>query len=321
LFSTRYKSRLAAKVGWIIVLTTTVLPAAVAFIADWARLENEARWFVYALGLLFTFAANLALLNFLPMLGLPELERLLRQKCQTEHATPGECSSLFVSLAPSPEPLIYEGNWAWDLGFLSITDEHLSFWGEEARFTLSREEITSFSIGAGPIGWFRNRSVQVSWRGSNGQEGTFNLRPMRAHSMWVMAAQTLLLARELQSWLQRLPLSGKLTLVSPRMVGEKFNSPSFGNVTGTSPQTFVRGQALVRDFLLNSFIALGAILVFGLGFPPLDDLRRPSDSALIAPSFSGLYVFVVVWLARVFVLLPYWRAKASSSGPASATPT
>lgn len=316
LFSTGYKSRLAAKVGWTIILTTTLLPAAVAFIADWAKLENEARWLAYALGLLFTLAANLALLNFLPMLGLRKMECLLRQKCQGEDPTPGVCGGLFVSLVPSSEPLIYEGNWAWDLGFLSVTSEHLCFWGEEARFTLRRSEITSLSVGAGPIGWFRNRSVQVAWRGSDGQESTFNLRPMRAHSMWVMAAHTRLLARELQSWLQGLPLSGELTLGSTRTAEQKFSPPSFGNVTGTSPQTRVRGQFLVRDFLVNSFIALGAILVFKLGFPAFDDLRSRSDSALMTPSSSSLYVFVVVWLARVFVLLPYWRSrrKSSSSG-------
>ena len=320
LFSTRYKSRLAAKVGWTIVLTTTLFPAAVAFIADWAKLENEARWLVYASGLLFALAANLALLNFLPMLGLREMELLLRKKCQPEQNTSGDCGGLFVSLAPSSEPLIYEGNWAWDLGFLSLTDERLSFLGEEAHFTLSRHEITSLSIGAGPIGWFRNRSVLVSWRDSNGREGTFNLRPMGARSMGAMAAQTRLLARELQSWLQGLPLSGELLLGPVRKAEEKLSSPSFGDVTGTSPQTVVRGQFLVRSFLLNTFIAVGAILVFGLDFPPFDDFRSPSDSALMSPSFSGLYVLVVVWLTRVFALLPYWRArgKTSSTGTASA---
>lgn len=309
LFSTRYKTQVAGKFAWTVVLTTVVIPAIVAFLARSGHLEGGMLWIAYSGGFLLTIMADFALLNFLPMVGLPKMERLLREKFQVERTLPADRGSLFVSLAPDSCPRVYEGNWAWDLGFVSLGGGQLSYWGEEARFTLRREEITSLSIGPGPTGWFRTTSVYVSWRDSAGREGTFNLRPLCARSMRDMAVKTRQVARDLENWHRRLPPSTNPLIAPAEADGEKRGAPSFGQVTGNPPQLLVRGQSLVRDFLLNTFLALGVILVFGLGFPPIDELGRPSNSTDVNPSLGGLYVLLVVWLARVFVFLPFWRAR------------
>jgi len=309
IFSTRYKTQLAGNFAWWIILTTVVLPACVALAAHWGRLEGEKLLLAYLFGLFATLAADLALLNFLPMRGLKKMERLLRNKIQSEGTSDVDNSGLFVGLAPDSGPRIYEGNWAWDLGFVTLAPEHLSYQGEEAQFSLERRDIVSIHLGPGPAGWFTTPSVYIAWRDSDGREAAFNLRPLRAGSMIEMTARTRQLADDLQNWLALRPPASNPVLVSARSAGHGMGAPKFGQVTSMLPRALVRGQYLVRDFFLNTFLAIGAIVLFGLGFPLFDDLFRSFDSANPSPSYGGLYVLLVVWLSRVFVLLPYWWAR------------
>jgi Zn-dependent protease with chaperone function len=323
LFSTRCKAQITGKIAWTLLLTTALLPGAFALLAHRIGLEGGVHWLVYVIGFLSTLAADLALLNFLPMLGLQKLERQLREKCRAEQSVSKICNGLFVGLAPDSCPRVYEGNWVWDLGFLSLTQEYLSYWGEEARFVLRRDEITSSSLGPGPIGWFRSPSVYVTWRNTSGQESTFNLRPMQGRSMRSMAKETRRLAEDLENWRLALPASPN-PLVGPKEVTNEVPiAPAFGEVTGVAPQILVKGPLLARDFLLNTFLAIGVILVFGLGLPPLDSLAPSRNSIDPGPTFGGLYVLVVVWLARAFVLTPYFRTreKKHSAQKAPATTT
>jgi hypothetical protein len=73
-----------------------------------------------------------------------------------------------------------------------------------------------------------------------------------------------------------------------------------------------RGRFLTRDFLLNSSLAVGVILVFGLSFPPLDGLGGSPTSVGVNASLGGIYVLIVVWLTRVFILVPFWRVREDS---------
>lgn len=323
-FSTQFKSRLAVKIAWIFILATATLPAIVAFAAQSANLTGTALWLTYLFGIVLTLTVNMALANFLPLRGHPELERALRKKCAAEGRSPEDGSSLFVGLSPDSTPRLYEGNWAWDLGFLSLTPEHLSYWGEEVRFVLQRSQIIDVSLGPGPAGWFKNPSVYLSWCDELGRESAFNLRPMRTRSMREMAAKTHLLARDIQNWRHGLaPQPDSLFASAPALAPAAVTSraPAFGQVTSLAPRTLVRGHFLVRDFVLNTFIAVGLLILFGLRFPMLDSLVPGPDSASLNPTGGGaLYVLVVVWLARAQLFIPFWRMreKKPSSGTAAA---
>jgi Zn-dependent protease with chaperone function len=315
LFSTQYKRQLSQRIAWTVILTTSLVPAVVALFAHGAHLEGAICWTVYALGVFLTIVANLVLLNFLPMLGVGKLEHIFRQKFRAEGASTRDSGGIFVSLAPDSGPRVYEGNWSWDLGFLSITDGQLCYLGEEARFVLRRDEITSIWLGPGPTGWFRTLSLYVSWADSAGRQGTFNLRPLSVRSMREMSCKTQLLARDLENWRQNSLSSTNPIFTSGSASGLKLGPPAFGQVTGMWPQTMVRGQFLAHDFLVNTVLATAVILLFGLGFPLFDDLSRSTDPADLHPALGGLYVLLVVWLVRFLVLLPYWRAPGENSSP------
>jgi hypothetical protein len=272
------------------------------------------------LGFVLTLAADWFLLNLMPVLGVAKRGRRFREKCRIQHPDAFGCTGIFVGLAPDSYPHIYEGNWSWDIGFLSLAADELSYWGEEAKFVLRRDQIALISIGPGAAGWLRTPSIYFSWRDSAGNIGTFNLRPLGASSMLRMSAKTRLLMRDLENWFNRTPASANPFLALTGTVSQNTGSPSFGQVTGMSPRTAARGRFLLRDFFLNSILAVAVILIFGFSFPPLDGSCPCPTPADANAALGGLYVLIVVWLTRAFVLAPYWRFRDKPHVPPQHSP-
>jgi Zn-dependent protease with chaperone function len=325
-FSSRYKTRLSQSMAWIMMLSAAAVPAFVALAIRWTHLSGTSLTLAYAAGIPFSIAMGIVLANFLPMRGSPKLEAALHKKLERENTPPEFLNGLFVSLAPDSRPLLYEANWSWDVGFLTISEGRLSFLGEEARFSLTREQITRVSLGPGPVSWFRAQSVYVVWQDAAGNERVFNLRPVRCVSMMEMARKTRRLADELEKWHRgvRLP-AGSLLFASGREAGsaERLGVPGFGGVTSVSPRFLVRGPFLVRIFLFDTYVAAGVAILCGLRFPMLDSINASSNPADL--SFSGgafLYVIASVWLWRIFTLWPYWRYRenATSGGSVGTRP-
>jgi Zn-dependent protease with chaperone function len=318
-FSSRYKTRLSQSMAWIMMLSAAAFPAFVALAIRWAHFSGTSLTIAYAAGIPLSIAMGAVLANFLPMRGSPKLEAALRKKFDKENTPPEFLNGLFVSLAPDSRPLIYEGNWSWDVGFLSVSENRLSFLGEEARFSLTREQISSVSGGPGPISWFRVQSVYVAWQDTAGNARVFNLRPVRCVSMLEMARKTRQLADELEKWHRGIPLSpGSLLSPSSRdaRAEEPLGLPGFGGVTSISPRILVRGPFLVRVFLFDTFAAAGIAILCGLRFPMLDSINASSNAADLSLSGGAfLYVIATVWLWRVFMFWPYWRYRENGPRP------
>ncbi len=85
-----------------------------------------------------------------------------------------------------------------------------------------------------------------------------------------------------------------------------------------SPRKAVQSRNLVAEFFLNTLVAVGVILVFGLGFPLFTDFKPPDAPIDLNPDYSGLCVLLVVWAVRIFLLIPYWRVREEPDAPASA---
>jgi Zn-dependent protease with chaperone function len=317
-FSTQFKGRLALRLMWSILLSMAALPALVAFVAQWASLHGWSLWTAYSFGLLLTLGAGLILTNLLPLRGLPNLEKMLRAKLENEGAPTKVIGGQFVSLAPDSSPRVYEGNWAWDVGFLSLSAECLTYAGEEARFSLRREEILHISLGPGPISWFHTPSAYIQWRDSTvNREGVFNVRPLHVRSMRQMGSATRALVSDLERWHQGLPTrSDSILATVPMAAGpaESSSAPGFGQVTSIAPTRLVRGAFLARDFLLNTFIATGMAVLFGLRFPILDSISPSADSTALRATGGGfLYLLAVVWISRAFMLRPFWRFRETAA--------
>jgi Zn-dependent protease with chaperone function len=323
-FSSRYKTRLSQSMAWIVMLSAAAFPALVALTIRWAHLSGTSLTIAYAAGIPFSIAMGAVLVNFLPMRGSIKLEAALRRKLEKASAPPEFLNGLFVSLAPDSRPLLYEANWSWDIGFLTISDIRLSYFGEEARFSLTREQITRVSLGPGPVSWFRAQAVYVAWQDESGNERIFNLRAIRCVSMLEMARKTRRLADELEKWHRGIALpSGSLLSRGMRDAGPAaaLGVPGFGGVTSISPRFLVRGPFLARIFLFDTFVAAGVAILCGLRFPMLDSVDSSSNPTGLSLSGGAfLYVIATVWLWRVFTLWPFWRYREPVPTESSVTP-
>ena len=85
-FSTRFRTSLAFRLAWSILLAGVITPTVVAWIAQRARLGDSRLWLAYGVGLILTLIVSLVVSNFLPMLGLGKLERLVRSKFEKQGA-------------------------------------------------------------------------------------------------------------------------------------------------------------------------------------------------------------------------------------------
>ena len=311
IFSTRYKARVALINTWILIVSTATVPAAVVLTIRWAHLSGRAVPLTLFIGVLFTIACFLGISNFLPLKGNRKLADRLREKVEKEGAPTEIREGIFVSLAPDSSPRMYEGNWGWDVGFATISNDSLHYWGEEARFTLHRDQITSLSLGSGPLGWFHSQSLYVTWRDSAGTERIFNLRAVGVGSMLQMSKETRLLAADLKNWREGVPLPATSLLLSSgneSPAKESLGAPGFWQVTSASPRNLGRGNYLVRIFVFDLFVAIAAAILCGNSVPILDELASTSTHAIL-DSYAGnlLYILIVIWITRVLQLWPFWR--------------
>ena len=81
-----------------------------------------------------------------------------RMKRKIESHSPGAAGT-FVALIPGDRILPFEGQFAWDLGRLSLDAERLTYRGERTQFSLARSEVTRMEIRKSPAGWCRTYAV------------------------------------------------------------------------------------------------------------------------------------------------------------------
>jgi Zn-dependent protease with chaperone function len=318
-FSSRFKARVTQIYGWVWVTSTAAIPAIVARATYGTHLSGRGLWVALLLGFLLTIACGLAISNHLPLLRGPKLVAGILEKLEKESVPLEIRKGLFVSFAPDSRPRLYENHWSWDAGFLAISADRLYYWGEEARFTLRRDQIKSIALGPGPVGWFKNPSVYIVWQDSAGPERQFNLRPLRVPSMRQMAGKTAQLARDLKDWHRGNVLSPDSLLSSHEkdIAGlESFGLPGFNEVTSTSPRAVVRGNSLSRIFLVDTVIAAAIAVLFSLRAPILEQIAPGSAPPDLNSSGGAfLYVLATMWITRALHLWPYWRHRETAPAP------
>jgi Zn-dependent protease with chaperone function len=322
IFSTRFKNNLSWILAWSLTTAGAVVPAVFAFVAWQTHLSGSPLFIILILGFTFTCASCLGLVAFLPFRGTAKIQRYMREKLEKEGAPVEVQNGLFVSLAPDLTPRVYEGNWSWDVGFLAVSDECLYYWGEEARFSLPRDQVVSVKLGPGPLNWFKTPSIYISWRDSAGITHVFNVRALQS-SMFQMASRTRRLAFALEDWHRRVSqAAGSILAPTARNLPliETFGFPSFGEVTSASPRMIVHKSYLTRFFFLDGLVAAGVAILFGFQFPflsPISTGRGPADFSSSGLAF--LYILGTVWIVRVIQLWPYWRFREVTSDRVSAS--
>ena len=325
-FSTRFKARLAWIYGWTLILGAATVPALIVLVIRAAHPSVQTVSIALLLGIVLTLFCCLGIINYVSLLGTRKLGARLREKLEKEGSPPEIRDGVFVSLMPDSTPRIYEGNWSWDLGLLTVFENRLVYWGEEARFSVHRDQITRISLGPGPVTWLKTPAVYVAWQDSGAGERVFNLRALNVTSMLEMARQTRRLAADLENWHRGITSRpGSLLAVSREGItgAEALGIPGFGQVTSTSPRFAFHANYLARIFMFDLFVAVAIAILFGIRIPIFNEIA-PLSAPLDLNTSGGaiLYILVTIWITRSFQLWPVWRFREPTPQTVpQATPT
>ena len=105
-----------------------------------------------------------------------------------------EEGAIFVGLRPGARVYPVAGFYDWDLGFVTLSADWLSYRGEQAQFSVARSAVCGIEVAHGPIAWDRTFAVVVRHTG-----GAFVLRRSDAG---ISLRQARKLAAKLTAWWQ-----------------------------------------------------------------------------------------------------------------------
>jgi Zn-dependent protease with chaperone function len=259
-FNTAYKRNLSSRLAWTLIASATLPPAAAAAVVAHSSLPVPA-WAILLSGLLLSVLLALGISNMGPMWGNAALKRRVLERMKSRQRIPETLADLFfVSFSPDDSPRIYEGNYAWDVGFLHLGGDLLYYFGEETRFALRRDQIADIRLGKGPVSWWPRRSLYITWKDEeSGTSGTFGLRTSDAPSIRKSSADTEKLFHRVQQWCQA---SSSWAAVPAGL--QSIGPPSTEAVTSASPRRHGTFRSYVKGILFMTISGLLVATIFGL---------------------------------------------------------
>jgi len=320
LFSTAHRTRVMQIVTWTLYPFATVCPALFAFAARQLSANETLKWPVYAAGLLATLAGYYWLMNSVGCWLLPSLKRSFERRALAEGMDIQGGNALFVGLAPGDTPRLYEYNMSWDAGFLFLTRERLVYWGEEARFALTREQVESIESVPDVPSWQSAPRPNIQWRESPGSPiNSFCLQPLDIRSMFERRQKMSALSEILTRWKRGEALDTSLPAACAAL-----DVPRIGEVTGFDQALLAQPQLIVRSLifllLIGACVSLAFRLPFGV-YQVADATLAPKDSApltVVRLDLGAWYVAVVSALALLTSMLPLFRYRRASRGASRA---
>lgn len=309
-FSTSYKVR-HQFVGSIIAYPgSALILSMVALAARQLQLQGPLLWIAYALGVVLAGAVEYFLSRWVALRGQAQLNARLRRKAEQEGAPAGLASAHLVGLSPDAEPRIYELHWFWDLGFLSLAGGRLTYWGEESKFSLARDQVREIRLGPGAANWVRYPSIYLTWADENGRLSTFNIQSEEGPNLKAIRQCTETLARDLESWRIGATFScDSLLARSVALPATTLPPPAFNKVASLDPVAVARPRAILRMELNTALSALCVAIVAGLPPQALAILFFSAGSSLEDKSI--FYVVVAALLLRAIMMLPLVRLRSA----------
>ena len=159
----------------------------------------------------------------------------------------------------------------WDVGFLFLSPDWLTYQGEQAKFSIPRTAISSIDVRKGPFSWGRTYAATVTW-----DAGSFSvIQPDRGGSRGTARR----LKKRLDAWRQGVP-EGYL----PAVPGP-FSAPALPQFSGS----LLRRWTALRSHALRAIMLfLGVILLL-----PLESVHTVATIALVPFTVPICYMIAV----------------------------
>lgn len=197
IFSSAWRRRMSNMQAVAMFLALSIPPIAVAVALRAGMIPASARWPACLAGMALSLLLRTASSKVVSCWSYRKLRRKIGATVQIAERE----GVMFMGLSPEPRPLVYDGNWDWDAGFMALSKDRLDYQGEQARFTLRRDQVSEIHVGPGAPQWDDPQWVYLGWRDAeSGRAGTFPLILPRDRSPWRHAAEVRRLYRALVAW-------------------------------------------------------------------------------------------------------------------------
>lgn len=225
-FSSTFRRDLTALITWAMLAAMTIPPALVAWLATVADLPFLGAAALLAGGAVLAIAASQLVALLGPVWRQRTLERRVRARLERRGELPGG-ELIPVGLAPGEHPRLYDNNYSFDVGYLSLDGGRLTYAGEQLRVSLRRGEVTEVGLGARLPSWAAPAAVIVYWRTDDGREGSVQLRVTGVRTLLELDRRSRELAARIERWRRASdaepagapsepPLTGEITCQTPR---------------------------------------------------------------------------------------------------------
>lgn len=225
-FSSTFRRDLTALITWAMLAAMTIPPALAAWLATVADLPFLGAAALLAGGAVLAIAASQLVALLGPVWRQRTLERRVRARLERRGELPGG-ELIPVGIAPGEHPRLYDNNYSFDVGYLSLDGGRLTYAGEQLRFSLGRGEVAEVGLGARLPSWWRPAAVVVRWRTDDGREGSVQLRVTGVRTLLELDRRSRELAARIERWRREPdaepagapsepPLTGEITCQTPR---------------------------------------------------------------------------------------------------------
>lgn len=309
-YSSQVKKSVSTKLAWSLIATLSLVPALFGLLAAHAP-SSPLRIAALIAGVPGTFLAFLLLQHFSPSISRGDIEKTLEKKLLADGIRAKEWSGVYVGYAPTAMTRSFEGAYNWDLGYLFFRSDRVCYCGEEARFSLTRDQIQEIKVAPGSPGFYPMNRIFVSW--SDSERGTFGVFNLGVRSQATIAEANRAIAeiaQRLETWRQS---PSAVRPLPPQLAS--LQSPALVNVTSSPLGAALKKKIGKELVFMAMFAAVGAGLL-GLHFHLIQYLTFAASPRLrellpvrpLTPG-AGWYAVSVSVLIRWVTAIPILRYK------------
>lgn len=240
---------------WTLLVMHLVPSAAAAAFVQTQGVQGNTALLWYLAGAIATPIACIIVSARLGLAGRRAQRTRLAHRLEREGLLLSE-NSIAVGFSPGALVRFYGLNYYnWDIGFLALSGDRLSYLGEQVRFSLTTQEIEGVCLGQGGPSWWKFPRIYVRFKQVDGRPFVFSIASMEPSSIWKVRRQATRLFERLQDF---------RTLSAERVPSRTPELPSLavGDITSRSPREFggLKTNVQLFMYLLPLAVVVNALL-------------------------------------------------------------
>jgi Zn-dependent protease with chaperone function len=227
---------------WTLLMLHIMPAAVVAWFVQGFGIPGNMAFIAYVAGVFATIVVCIICSAQLGVSGRRTQRTRIAQRLSREgvHIT---ANSIVVGVSPGALVRIYGQNYYnWDIGFLTLSGDRLSYSGEQVRFSVAKHEIESICLGQNGPSWWKGQRIYVRFKAADGRPFVFSAESLEPCAIWNIRRQASQLFQRVEEF--------RTSFIDPRPSSLPEWPPlAVGDVTSRSPRELGGFKVNVQLFI------------------------------------------------------------------------